>query len=868
MKKYQSLRVLYIVSVLLFAALNSAAQAQFSPDGVWDEIRDQELRAVQDAATAIEYWVKPDKFRAFDLNKDTLNQVLRNASLEGLDLPAESRPPVALIYLPTPDGEYMAFEFLEASVMAPELAAQFPEIKSYAGKSVDDSSITVRFDFTPAGFHAQVLAPGHHWYIDPHYKSNSDIYVSYYKADYLRSDKPARCMLDKGNDLSRWVAFPERSGDTLRAYRIAIATTGEYTQFHGGNLAQALAAINTTLNRVTGIYERELAIRLTLVANNTSIMFTNSATDPFNNNDAFALIDQSQTEIDNRIGSANYDIGHTFSTGAGGLAGLGVVCQMGSKASGVTGSSSPVGDAYDVDFVAHEIGHQFGGDHTFNGANGNCSGENRSAQNAYEPGSGSTIQAYAGICGVDNLQSNSDAVFHSESHAQMIGYVSTGSGSICGTTTVLNNTMPMVNAGANYTIPKNTPFALTGSGSDSDIGDTLTYMWEQRDLGPQATLTAADDGQIPLFRALTPNVSPTRYLPALVTLATNSMSNAEKLPQLARTMEWRLTVRDNNGGVDSDDISVTVNARAGPFQITSPNGRENLIGTANVTWSVANTHVAPVSAANVSIYLSTDGGQSFDMNNPLATNTPNDGSHTVALPNVTSNQARIMVKASNNIFFDISNQDFTVIPGSSLSVPNLLAPTGTTPDTTPTYQWTKIAGATQYQIHLRVGGAVAFNLWVTATEAGCSSISATQCEFTPSTVLDQGVPHRWWARAWSRSTGVGPWSSPQVFIVSDILSAPNLLAPTGTIADTTPTYQWSKVAGATQYQIHLRANSAIIFTLWVTASEAGCSSASATQCSFTSNTVLNQGISHRWWVRAWNRGVGVGPWSRFLSFIL
>jgi hypothetical protein len=595
----------------------------------------------------------------------------------------------------------MAFEFAESPIMAAGLAEKFPEIKTYAGTSVDDSSVKVRFDYTPAGFHAQVLAPGARWYIDPQYKGNTHLYVSYHSSDYRPDKDLPQCMFEGKDAEGVSSMFPQRSGDTLRQYRLAVATTGEYSQFHGGTAAGTLAAVTTTINRVTGIYEREVAIRLTLVANNDQIIYTNPATDPFDGNRIpDILIDESQDVINREIGADNYDIGHTFSTGAGGLAGLGVVCLDSRKASGVTGNSRPVGDPFDVDYVAHEIGHQFGGNHTFNGENGSCFGGNRNGSTAYEPGSGSTIQAYAGICGADNLQSNSDPIFHSVSHTEILNYV--GGAGACGTTTSLNNTIPNADTGSDYTMPVRTPFVLTGSSSDADAGDTLTYLWEERDLGPQAALSAADDGQIPLFRVYTPSASPSRFLPRLAALANNITDNAEKLPQIGRTMDWRLTIRDNEGGVDADDMRVVVDQSAGPFQVTSPDGGEDLSGIINITWNVANTNNTPVSAANVDIFLSTDGGLTFDLTDPLVSRTANDGAHSVALPNITSTTARIMVKGSNNIFFDISDQDFSISPDDT-PVPAVTSPVpgSALTESTVTFQWTANgAPVTQWWLYL------------------------------------------------------------------------------------------------------------------------------------------------------------------------
>ena len=280
-------------------------------------------------------------------------------------------------------------------------------------------------------------------------------------------------------------ATAARAGTELRTYRLANAATGEYTAFHGGTVPLGQAAIVTAVNRVTGIYEVELAVRMILVANNSSLVYTNSGTDPYTNSDASALLSENQGNIDAIIGDANYDVGHVFSTGGGGLAGLGVVGISGQKARGETGSGSPVNDSFYVDYVAHELGHQFGGNHTFNQPDGN-----RNAGTAMEPGSGSTIQAYAGLFGPDDLQPNSDPYFHSISFDEMFGYVSTGAGNAAAVITATGNNVPTVNAGNDYTIPAGTPFALSAYGDDADVGDVLTYNWEQRDLGPAMDLSA------------------------------------------------------------------------------------------------------------------------------------------------------------------------------------------------------------------------------------------------------------------------------------------------------------------------------------------------------------------------------------------
>jgi len=437
------LRLLFTTFLLLM--FSNSAHAATSPDNIWQDLSG--IVTAPDSALNI----NAVKARELTIDSSRLGSLLASAPVA--DPNSTSKPAPITLYLPDPRGGFVEFEIRRTQLMAPELAAKYPEIMTFNGTAVRNPSTTVRIDSTPAGFHAQVLQTGERWFVDPKFKGDTSRYISYQRATRV-SGSDHQCLLtDTSNGVGDFAPrsfSAARSGDTLRSYRLAVAATGEYTQFHGGTKVLGMAAIVTTINRVVGIYEKELAVTLQLIGNNDDVVYTNPATDPFTgNNDAFILIDESQDELDLTIGTANYDIGHTFSTGAGGLAGLGVVCNPTRKGSGVTGASNPAGDPFDVDFVAHEIGHQFGGDHTFNGTNGSCTGGNRNGSTAYEPGSGTTIQAYAGICGSDNLQSNSDAIFHSESHAQMMAHV-TGSASGCAATTSLTNSVPVANAGPDY----------------------------------------------------------------------------------------------------------------------------------------------------------------------------------------------------------------------------------------------------------------------------------------------------------------------------------------------------------------------------------------------------------------------------------
>lgn len=657
---------------LLFILMTYSINAQVKTEVLWNDINESTIVEKSDRQ------IIPIFYRTVELNVPHLEDVLKQAPMEFTEA---SKTEKVVLSLPMPDGTSSRFYIVNSPIMEPELAVKYPEIQTYAGQGIDDPTATVRFDLTPAGFHAMILSENGTVFIDPYSKGNIDNYISYYKKDFIVPESKRGefiCNFEPDFDIAKEISELmltnnlKYSGTQLRTYRLAVATTGEYTTYHGGTVEKGLAAVVTSINRVNGVYEKEVAVRMVLVANNNLIIYTNASTDPYTNTNGVTMLGQNQTNLDNVIGNANYDIGHVFSTGGGGVAGLGVVCRAGNKARGVTGSPAPIGDPFDIDYVAHEIGHQYGANHTFNGDAGNCSGTNRNATTAYEPGSGSTIMAYAGICSPQDLQMNSHDYFHLASIMEIVTYTTLGAGN-CPVPTSTGNSPPVVSAGTRgFSIPISTPFVLTGSATDPD-GHPLTYCWEEYDLGP-AGHPNTPSGTAPIFRSFRGVTSPSRTFPKIADIVNNTQVMGEILPSYARGLKFRLTARDNRsggGGIGWDSISFSVTNTAGPFLLTVPNTALSWAGGSvqTVSWNVANTNISPINCSAVRILLSTDGGYTYPT--VLAANTPNDGTENITLPNISTSQARIRVEAVGNIFFDISNANFTITPSSvTVTSPN------------------------------------------------------------------------------------------------------------------------------------------------------------------------------------------------------
>ena len=711
--------------------------------------------------------ISAKNYLSFRLNKQILQNMLTQAPME---FSQSAKSTNVMISLPMPDGRYLRFRIEESPIMESGLAAQFPEIKTYRAQCVDDGTITARFGWTSGGFHAFGLTADRSFAVSSYQYGDVEHYVSYWGDQDAQPLKPFECLTAGKERLqTRGIAAP-LTGQTLRTYTAAIAGTGEYTQkFPPGTKDAALNnGIIPTTNNLNAILEREFTVRLVLVSNEMNIIYTDGASDPYTGNDVFAMLAENQTNVDAVIGTANYDIGHVFGgLGGSGVAYLGVPCNAGWKARGVSSYTNPSGTTFLVDLVAHEVGHQFDANHSFNGTTGSCGG-NRSPSTAWEPGSGSTIMSYSGSCGAENLQGASDPFYHVGNYEEVNSLISFHT---CDTETATGNNPPTINAGADYTIPQNTSFILTATGSDSD-GDPITYNWEELDIGT-ASPPNTDDGSRPIFRSFAPSTSPSRYFPKLSSILNNTTTLGESLPTTDRTMNFRVTARDNRvggGGVANDSMVVTVENGAGPFVVTDPNTNITWTGggTETVQWNVAGTAGAPVSTANVRLLLSTDGGQTFPT--VLLASTANDGSQNVTVPFIATTMARVKVEAVGNIFFDISNTNFTItatgcapITVNPATLPNgvigtaynqtITATGGTAP-----YTYAVTNGSLPTSLNLATNGALTgtpsqtgnFTFTVTATDTntctgnrsytvGITSVTCLFCDNFNDGVLSTGL---------------------------------------------------------------------------------------------------------------------------------
>ena len=672
-----------LISLSFLILLSITANSQ---TGKYWSLNNDNGKMTRDKATArLAY---PKVYKLFHLDIEPLRQKLFAIADHGYS---------AVISLPNAAGEIEDFEVFEASNFEPDLQAIFPQIRAFSGRGITDKYAVLKLSISPQGIQTMISRADKQAEFIEAYTQDHTVYAVYY-SQRSTTNLPWKCstvdtqLATSLNAKLGSTAFTASSAGQLKTMRLAQSVTAEYSNYFGATnasqVALVLAAINATLTRCNGCYEKDLGVHLNLIAASTNVIYYNPATDPYDDAATGAggtWNNQLQSTLTSLIGSANYDIGHLFgASGGGGNAGcIGCVCVNNSKGSGFTSPADgiPQGDNFDIDYVVHEVGHQMGANHTFT-----MSSEGGSVGNSAqkEIGSGITIMGYAGITNQDVAPHSLD-IYHEESIAQIQANLA---GKSCPVTTSIsaNNATPVVAPVSNYTIPMSTPFALTGSATDANAGDALTYCWEEND----ATTTLTGNNSVaypakpsgPNFLSFTPSASGTRYFPELSTILAglfvtpvlpggDAVANIEALSSVARTLNFRLTVRDNCpyspappvkvGQTAFTDMVVTVSAASGPFTVTAPNSNLTWPGGSvqTVTWNVASTTASPVSCANVKISYSSDGGFTFPT--VLLASTPNDGSAPVTIPaGAPTTTARIKVEAVGNIFFDISNTNFTV----------------------------------------------------------------------------------------------------------------------------------------------------------------------------------------------------------------
>jgi len=811
------------------------------------------LRGVAPRATM------PAAYTIYQLNLPALQAALQTAPWE---FTPAARQHTCTLALPMGDGTVEDFAVWQVAMMAPELAAKAPYIHTYGGESLRDPGKTVRFSTTMRGFSAMVMRPDLGVeYVEPYAWGQTEYYLAYDRADLPADQRRApSCAVQDAVPTPDEYSYPSLVEDRdpvfdpvkLRVFRLAAACTGEFGQDHGGTVESVLSAIVGYTNFVSAIFERDMDMRLQLVGDNHKVIYLDPATDPYTGLEVGNWMSQNQVVVNTKIGSANYDVGHVlarfFQGGAIGVAG-GNTCAT-SKAAGCSAGFQGV---YGADFLStfgHEVGHQTGASHSWNSCPG-AEGQ-RAGTTAFEPGSGSTIMSYSGSCGTDNVQGNSDPYYHAGTIEQVKAFYLIGPGT-CGTDIITDNFAPVVTLPYqnDFYIPISTPFVLDGSATDAD-GDAINYSWEGMSVGPGSPL-GQPVGDAAIFRTR-PAVNVThRYFPRLNTVLANGSDITEQLPTYTRDLKFRLTARDNRingGGVGWADVAFKAFEGAGPFVVQYPNLNTTTwrVGEyVTVTWDVANTDQSPVNCKKVNIRLSTNSGQGYPVT--LAANVDNDGSQTVLVPANLGPLARVRIDAVDNVFYDVSNQNFKIVQptqpalsmgltldGAKLCLPNSFSTAVLT------------AGIGGFSAPLTLD--IASGLPAGAT-ASFSSTTVNPGE-TPTLNIDlNGVTQEGTYVINVRAVAAGSDTILRpvtLQLTSNDFSALTLLSPAdGTTGlAQTQTVRWNKVPDADSYEIELStspsfADSAIVY-----------SRANWTADSIKISTFLNKGTAYYWRIRPVN----------------
>lgn len=652
---------------------------------LWTDISETRIMLPMESEVSINAKV----YRTLSLDYEPFVQQIADAPM-AFTAAAQTAP--AEVLLPLPDGTQEAFEVVESRIMAPELAAKYPYIKAYTAISKERPLVTARFEVTTKGLSAGINTPEGRVHVEPYASNQNRYYISYYKR-HLQLDMPAlSCGYDdhtaeahdedreRHNREAEELSFRNTSGAALplRTYRMALVCTGEFAQGQGGTMDDVMSAYALALNRMNEVYQSEASVTMELIPNNDELIHLNPGTDPFMTaNNGGSLLGQNQNYLNNAIGLNSYDIGHIFTGGCTDVGGVvsGSVCTPG-KGRGVTCFSFSNVVAIVDRIVTHEVGHQFSAGHSWNNCPGNL--EQLSSSNAYEPGSGSTIMSYSGSCGNQNIGAD-DIYYNVGSLEDFIGYSRVGTGATCGTETITDNHEPEIQMDYEdgFFVPISTPFELSADATDED-GDNLTFVWEQFDLGPVSPI-GEPFGNAPLFRSFSPTPSgKRRVFPRLSKIINNNYDNTEVLPTYSRDLTFQFVVRDNNinhGSSVWQPVAFHSDETAGPFVVLTGN-ETGLAWTGGdyreVNWDVANTTNPRVNCQYVDILLSVDGGFTYPYT--LLEATLNDGSAFVDVPDITTNDARIRIQASDNIFFDINDFDFTIEPATEPGYAMSVAP--------------------------------------------------------------------------------------------------------------------------------------------------------------------------------------------------
>ncbi|MBF7091011.1 proprotein convertase P-domain-containing protein [Flavobacterium sp. ALJ2] len=646
-------------TILLLLIIFSSSQIQAQSNEMWTKVSES-TTSITERGNAPTYDTEKAVYK---LDEAFLKEKLSSTLLK------TGKKNTVEITIPNMDGAFEKYTVWESSNFDAQLQAKYPDIRAYEGISSKDKKARIHFSVSPRGIQTMVLRADNASEFIESVDVSTDEYILFTAKNRGKGSLPLTCNTKEvalNQDLKDKTAKIAANNKVFKTLRLALSCTGEYAVFFGGTKANALEGINATMTRVNGVFNKDLALKLVLIANNDAVIYTNAATDPYS--DASDGVkgkwpQELQTTLTNVIGESAYDIGHLFgASGGGGDAGcVGCVCEDSVKGSGYTSPSDrkPQGDTFDIDFVSHEMGHQLGANHTFSYSI-EGSGVN------VEPGSGSTIMGYTGITGDYDIQDHSDDYF---AYASILQIQNNLARKTCPVDQALTNSPPVINAGADYTIPFKTAFVLKGTGSDVD-GNSVTYCWEQNDsavsTSGSASVAKPDKPDGPLFRSLPPSSTPIRYMPDLnIVLSGNLISTWESVPSVARTLHFTLTGRNNaalgTAQTNTDEMTVNVRADIGPFVVTSQNKDdiEWLHGTSQIiTWDVAKTNTL-TGSANVNIKLSTDGGLTFPI--VLAANTPNDGSQTISVPeDITATNCRILIEPTANIYYAVNSKSFAI----------------------------------------------------------------------------------------------------------------------------------------------------------------------------------------------------------------